>query len=142
MLVKIIRGAYGHRPNPYETRIVLKNSKSPAFELEDEEAKRLIGLGVAKKCADSGSSDDTGSYGFSGYPLMSEEELADLDFNEMRKLAKQYGLNSKGTKEELFCRLKEAFVDENEVQDEDELDEDTDLDEDDMPPELDAQEPL
>lgn len=142
MLVKIISGAYGHRPDPDGTQIILKDSKSPAFELEDEEAKRLIRLGVAEKCVASGASDDTELYGFSNFPSMSEEELMRLDFNEMRKLAKQYGLNSKGTKEELFYRLKDVFVDENIFRDEDESDEDNNLDEDDTPPELDAQEPL
>lgn len=135
MLVKIVCGTYGHRPNKNEPRVIRKDSESPAFELEDEEAKRIIALGVAKACnpQESYETEDV------KLPHMTEDEIMSLDFNEMRKLAKEYGLDSKGTKEELLYRLKEVFLKES---DSNEDDEDVFMDEDEMPPQLEAQEPM
>ena len=128
MLVKIICGSYGHRPNADEPRVVRKDSKSLPFELNDEEAKRIIGLGIAEAC----NPDDKLSQ-------MTEEKLMSLDFNEMRKLAKEYGLDSKGTKEQLFVRLKEAFLKEDDSNGEDG---DVFVDDEEAPPQFEAQEPV
>lgn len=135
MLVKIICGSYGHRPNANEPRVIRKDSKSPAFELNDEEAKRIIALGIAKACG----SDEVQESDDIELPRMTEEELMSLDFNEMRKLAREYGLDSKGTKEQLFSRLKTAFLKEDVFHEDDA---DVFVDEEDAPPKLEAQEPV
>ena len=44
-LIKIINGTYGFRPQPYV--VELKTADDQPFEVSDEEADRLIGLGVA-----------------------------------------------------------------------------------------------
>ena len=45
--IKIIRGAYGHKPTG--TRIVVtKTSTSDPFDVSDEEAARLVKLGIAE----------------------------------------------------------------------------------------------
>ena len=54
-LIKIINGTYGFRPQPYV--VELKTADDQPFEVSDEEADRLIGLGVAALafCDDSES---------------------------------------------------------------------------------------
>ena len=44
-LIKIINGTYGFRPQPYV--VEPKTPDDPPFEVSDEEAERLVGLGVA-----------------------------------------------------------------------------------------------
>ena len=135
MLVKIICGSYGHRPNANEPRVIRKDSDSPAFELNDEEAKRIIDLGIAEACSFGGVQESDGIE----LPQMTEEELMSLDFNEMRKLAREYGLDSKGTKDQLLARLKEAFLKEDASNEDDG---DVFVDEEDAPPQLEAREPV
>ena len=45
--VKITRGAYGHRPKGSRLTVAKTTADAP-FEVPDEEAARLVGLGVAK----------------------------------------------------------------------------------------------
>lgn len=45
MKVKITRGYYGYRNGKASE---LKDVNSPAFELDEKEAERIIGLGIAK----------------------------------------------------------------------------------------------
>ncbi|MCM1388080.1 MAG: hypothetical protein NC231_12190 [Bacillus sp. (in: Bacteria)] len=135
MLVKIIRGTYGHRPDKNEPRIVKKDKDSPAFELDDKEALRLIALGVAETSA-SGKMPETEDI---ESEQMTEKYIMSLEFNDLRKLAKEKGLDSKGTKEELTNRLKAAFLKDDAEEDDAE---DVFADDDEVPPELEAQEPV
>ncbi len=43
--IKIINGTYGFRPSP--SVVELKNSRDPAFSVDDAEADRLVAMGVA-----------------------------------------------------------------------------------------------
>lgn len=138
MLVKIIRGTYGHRPNPEESRVLRKDSKSPAFELNDAEAERLIALEVAVAC----KTEEIAETKAVKISSMTEAEIMSLDFNDMRKLAKEHGLDTKGTKEELAFRLKEAFLKKDSFEENEEGDEDIFVDDEEIPPELEAQEPV
>ncbi|MCM1040429.1 MAG: hypothetical protein NC434_14015 [Ruminococcus sp.] len=115
MLVKIIRGTYGYRPNPDEVRVVRKDSHDPAFELDDKEAKRLISLGVAEKCSPvmSPDSKDNLNPPDTGLPEMTAEDIESMEFNNLRKAAKAYGLDTKGSKEDLIMRLKERLISAN-----------------------------
>lgn len=45
-LIKIINGTYGFRPQP--NVVELKDANDAPFEVDDKEADRLVGLGVAK----------------------------------------------------------------------------------------------
>lgn len=45
-LIKIINGTYGYRPQPHV--VERKNVHDAPFEVSDEEAARLVGLGVAE----------------------------------------------------------------------------------------------
>lgn len=112
MLVKIICGTYGYRPDPDEPRVIRKDEASPAFELDEKEAERLIGLGVAK------------AYG-------TQEQKHDI--------------KAKRQKKELASLTKEKKPQEDTLEDEDDVPEDEDdifADDDEMPPELEAQEPM
>ena len=51
MLIKILAGAYGHRPDPEKSYIEKKDKDSDPFEVNEKEAARLIGLGIAEKAA-------------------------------------------------------------------------------------------
>ena len=48
MLIRILAGAYGHRPDPEKSYIDKKDKNSEPFEVSDEEAARLIQLGIAE----------------------------------------------------------------------------------------------
>lgn len=139
MYIEIICGTYGYRPNPNEPRVIRKDSHSPAFELDDAEARRLIRLGVAKVVATSQQPEKVND----NPSEISEEEILDMGFNDMRKLANQYGLDTKGTKEELQERLIEAFVKGSDnTSDEMRNDEADDDGSSDMPPKFNAQDPV
>ena len=45
-LIQIINGTYGFRPSPFV--VEPKKASDPPFEVNDEEAERLVNLGVAK----------------------------------------------------------------------------------------------
>lgn len=103
MKVKIICGTYGHRPVKEESRIVRKDSTCPPFDLDDKEAQRLIALGVAEACdvtiVPEGLEDnpDKGN--------ISKEQIMGMEYLDMKKLAKEWGISGKGNKEELRERL-------------------------------------
>lgn len=159
MLVKIIKGTYGHRPDPDTARVIRKDNKSPAFELNDAEAKRIISLGVAQSCelvVEASCGDDMeedSEYQDRIFPQMTAENIESMEFNDLRKVAKIYGIDTKGTKNELISRLKEKICDgikeeqtkgTNENLDEGrrtDEDSDSDSDDDELPPEFAAQEP-
>lgn len=47
-MIKIIKGTYGHVPNPKAGIVVPKTSKDEPFSLSPEQEKRLVSLGVAE----------------------------------------------------------------------------------------------
>lgn len=103
MKVKIIRGTYGHRPVKEESRIVRKDSTCPPFDLDDKEAQRLIELGVAEACDATiqlGGLEDNSDKG-----NVSKEQIMIMEYLDMKKIAKELGINTKGNKEELRERL-------------------------------------
>ena len=136
MMVKITRGYYGHRNG----RIVeLKDVNSPAFEVQEEEAKRIIGLGIAK--ADVVYEDEqehiNESSNLTGH--LTEEQLRDLPYSQLKKLCKEMGVSAAGKQDELIARLLEVEV---EVTDQDEEVAETDeSDNEECPPTLTPAEP-
>lgn len=135
MLVRIIiDGNYGHYVNGV---IVPKNKNSIPFELEDSKALRLISEGVAEAVNTGDISDDKaakvpeatsddkaakvpapntndtsgnipGSETVPGH--LDGGSLEEYNINELRKLAKDLGVSSKGTKKELIERISEVEV--------------------------------
>lgn len=148
MKIKIICGTYGHRPNPNESRVVRKDKSSEPFEVADDEARRLVSLGVAEICDKAVSSDVVPDHVSLGG--ISAEQIMNMEYNQMKKLAKGCSIDAKGKKDELQERLLDALdsgsarEDDDDGQDDEESD-DADQDstgtEGEEPPELTAQLP-
>ncbi len=47
-MIRIIKGVYGHVPNPKAGIVVPKTSKDEPFSLSPEQEKRLVSIGVAE----------------------------------------------------------------------------------------------
>lgn len=47
-MIRIIKGVYGHVPNPDTGIVVPKTSKDEPFSLSPEQEKRLVSIGVAE----------------------------------------------------------------------------------------------
>lgn len=135
-MVKITRGYYGHRNG----RIVeLKDVNSPAFEVQEEEAKRIIGLGIAK--ADVVFEDEQINESSNVTGHLTEEQLRELPYSQLKKLCKEMGVSAAGKQDELIERLLEV---EDEVTDQDEekeVEETDELDNEECPPMLTPAEP-
>lgn len=145
MLVKIIKGTYGYRTNPDEVRVIRKDSRSPAFELNDKEAERIISLGVAKRCDSVTEPDhkEPSKLPSTESLKMTEEDIESMGFNDLRKAAKSYGLDTTGTKEDLILRLKECLFSANDEDKEpDDNEDDKSDDGGEVPPEFGAQDPV
>lgn len=108
MMIKITRGYYGYRNG----RIVeLKDTNSQAFELEESEARRIIGLGIAKAVSDStedsdpkdGKEIEEDSITING--KLSEEDLRKMTYPQLKKLCKDMEVSADGKKEEIIERL-------------------------------------
>lgn len=143
MKIKIICGTYGHRPDPNESRVVRKDSSSAPFEVADDEARRLVFLGVAEICDKAASGDAVPDYVSLGG--ISAEQIMNMEYNQMKKLAKGCGIDAKGTKDELRERLLDALDSGSAGEDYDEISDDADQDsagaDGEEPPELTAQLP-
>lgn len=94
MVIRIISGTYGYNTG---LTIIPKTSSDEPFELEDTKAERLISLGVAVKVSPeekiSGDTDDS---------------LENLEYNELKKMAKECGVKASGTKKELIEAIMQA----------------------------------
>lgn len=98
MLIKILTGAYGHRPDSDKTYIEKKDRSSGPFEVSDREAARLIGLGIAEKAEDDNSRNG----------VRQEYNLEQLSIQELRKMVKKLGLPADGSKEVLANKIRTA----------------------------------
>lgn len=133
--VIIIRGGYGYRPDA-NGPVNLVTAKDGAISVADEEAARLVGLGVAEYAKDT--KDVEGS--------LDPGDLGTYAYNDLKKLAKEMGLSASGSKEELIKRISEAKLSvSEESEDEGSKDEESkDMEsesDDEEPPVLEAAEP-
>lgn len=146
MKVKITRGYYGYRKNGKASE--LKDVNSPAFELDEQEAERIIGLGIAKAVSVSANENENMLTGH-----LTEDQLRTLPYSKLKQLCKELGVSAVGKQDELIARLVAVEV-QAPKQDEEDVDDSTssnsDVDEDkletddsegDLPPELKAAEP-
>lgn len=92
MVIKIISGTYGYNTG---ISIIPKTSSDEPFELDDAKASRLIKLGVAVAVE-------------AEKPAKKENTLEDLEYNELKKMAKEYGIKAAGKKEELIEAIMQA----------------------------------
>ncbi len=113
MLIKIVNGTYGHRPtlangtkSPY---IVPVKPNSPPIDVEEDEARRLISIGVAiavkdetapaapAKVSPNGNTEakaqapeEPAEATVTGY--LDAEQLKEMSFDELKALAKDMGI--------------------------------------------------
>lgn len=124
MKIRMLSGIYGYR-NP-KGHLETKDAKSAPFELEEEEAVRLINMGRAVEI----HSTETVSQPDMMKAHLEPTQLEDMDRNELVKLAKEMGLSASGSKKELIARIAEAEV---EISETDDTDIDVDADSSGMP---------
>lgn len=114
--VKIIVGTYGYRKNKVSP-VELINSESGPIEVSDEEAARLIKVGVAEEVGKAVEVKET----VTETPAVAEEtvtghldaeSLEDYTVAELKKLAGDLGLEfkSRATKDELIALISSAEV--------------------------------
>ncbi|MDE6053982.1 MAG: hypothetical protein K2G55_09520, partial [Lachnospiraceae bacterium] len=97
MLIRILAGAYGHRPDPEKSYIEKKDRDSEPFEVSDKEAERLIRFGIAEKAAvniEKELDKDPNSVNTDSH----SDELEQLPIQKLRKMAKDLGLLADGSK--------------------------------------------
>lgn len=82
--VKIIQGVYGASEN---NRIIPKTKNDTPFLLEEEKAERIVSLGIAEYVEEI-------------------ENLEDMNFQSLKKLAKEKKVKATGTREEIIERKK------------------------------------
>lgn len=124
MKVKITRGYYGYRNGKASE---LKDVNSPAFELDEKEAERIIGLGIAKAVSVTNSNAPDGDM-ITG--RLTEEQLRTLPYSKLKQLCKELGVSAVGKQDELIARLVEVDVQAS-AQDEDITDMEEELEMDD-----------
>jgi len=98
-------GNYGHRPDESK-KLVKLITYGDVFSADAEEEERLVNLGIAEYVNEEGAAVSAA--------LESEE----LSINDLRKKAKELGLNAGGTKADLIARVEEAEAEEEEVAEE------------------------
>jgi hypothetical protein len=99
--IKIKRGGCGvnYTDGNGVARYALKTPKDGAFECEIEQAKRLVALGVAEFVADEkGDTEAKEGVGVAKTGHLDAAQLESMDFNDLKKLAKDMGVNPEGKK--------------------------------------------
>lgn len=143
MLIRILAGAYGHRPDPGKSYIEKKDKDSEPFEVSDTEAARLIGLGIAEKAAVN-IEKESYKEAASTIPDDRGDDLEQLPIQKLRKMAKDLGLPADGSKAILAEKIRNASKDlQKREEDDDQQDEndESDVSDDEDPPILKAAEP-
>ena len=105
MKIKIVQGTYGYVPQE-GMAVELINITHDPIEVSESQGQRLLGLGIAEVVEEKGQETDSEPEKEKYEKKESEEK--ELTFQEMRQLAKQMGISTKGTKEELSARIDEA----------------------------------
>lgn len=104
-------------------RYALKTPKDGAFLCEIEQAKRLVALGVAEYVADEKCDTETKEgVGVAETGHLDAEQLESMDFNDLKKLAKDMGVTPAGKKKaDYIAALVAVEVEAGEEVDGDEL---------------------
>lgn len=91
MLIKMLYGTYGALEG--ET-VVAKSNRSAPFEVGEERAQQLIKAGYAVRAE-----------GIEKAPCSDIRQIRDYSYQELKKMAKELGLPTSGTKEQLIERI-------------------------------------
>ena len=101
--IKIINGTYGFRPEPLV--VECKTPADPPFFVEDQEATRLVDMGVAEYVSGTTKADVQQEGQADGSQKTEEatghldaEQLEGMDYNELKKLAANMGVKPEGQK--------------------------------------------
>ncbi len=143
MLIKILVGAYGHRPDPEKSYIEKKDKDSDPFEVNEKEAARLIGLGIAEKAAVN-IEKKADEISVSADPGGQDDDLEQLPIQKLRKMAKDLGLPADGSKTVLAGKIRNASKIRQNQEESDDLEEEgdeTDTSDKEAPPILQAADP-
>ena len=92
VIIKV--GGYGFRPDK-KSAVRLITEKDGPISVSDDEADRIVGLGIAEYVVD----DDL----VKGH--LDAGQFEDYSMKELQKFAKDMGLKANGSKEELVARI-------------------------------------
>lgn len=101
-MIKIIQGIYGYRNA--DGVIQEKKEDSEPFELTKDQEERLVRRGVAVYVNEEVAPVQ---------PQSREEELQEMSYEDIKKLAKELGIKQ-GKKEEMIAEILEAEEDDEE----------------------------
>ena len=134
--IRITRGGCGicYTDSNGVNRHTLKTPENGAFECSDEQADRLVRLGVAVYVEDVKQQDDTdtkqdGETESTMKAHLDAEELENWDYNELKKLAAELGVEPAGKKKADYIAA--IVAEEVEVS----------VDDDELPPDLNVADP-
>lgn len=134
--IRITRGGCGicYTDSNGVNRHALKTPENGAFECSDEQADRLVRLGVAVYVEDVKQQDDTdtkqdGETESTMKAHLDAEELENWDYNELKKLAAEMGVEPEGKKKADYIAA--IVAEEVEVS----------VDDDELPPDLNVADP-
>lgn len=116
MWVKIVSGTYGYRNK--NGILTPKDRTSLPFELDEEEAVRLLALGVAEAWTQTENATENGAVDDAPAEIPLSEQIRDWSKKELVKLAEDMGLASYGTKDELIERITNKIEEEGETEEE------------------------
>lgn len=102
-MIRIIKGVYGHVPNPDTGIVVPKTSKDEPFSLSPEQEKRLVSIGVAEYVDAPAAPTETGPEDVDDAPEAETEvpageaeddgaALDEMSAKELREYGKELGL--------------------------------------------------
>lgn len=134
--IRVTRGGCGicYTDSNGVNRHALKTPENGAFECSDEQADRLVRLGVAVYVEDVKQQDDTdtkqdGETESTMKAHLDAEELENWDYNELKKLAAELGVEPAGKKKADYIAA--IVAEEVEVS----------IDDDELPPDLNVADP-
>lgn len=134
--IRVTRGGCGicYTDSNGVNRHALKTPENGAFECSDEQADRLVRLGVAVYVEDVKQQDDTdtkqdGETESTMKAHLDAEELESWDYNELKKLAAELGVEPAGKKKADYIAA--IVAEEVEVS----------VDDDELPPDLNVADP-
>lgn len=126
-----------------ESYIEKKDKDSDPFEVNDKEAARLIGLGIAEKAAVNTEKEPDKIY-VPADPGGQDDDLEQLPIQKLRKMAKDLGLPADGSKAVLAEKIRNVSKIQQNQEVSDDLEEEgdeTDISDKEAPPILQAADP-
>lgn len=127
MKIRITRGIYGYQE---KGNIVEKTKADPAFDVDEDEGKRLISLKVAEAVSSEHENavlvdeeKDTVSGETSKEGHISRETLESMKKEELGRLAEELGIKKSGSREDIMERIMQCpvYVDDEEALDDAEM---------------------